>query len=42
MLENLLIDDGSNNLIINIYKMKILLSKIMNFNNSYINRFVYT
>ena len=37
-----LIYNGSNNLIINIYKMKILLSKIMNVNNSYINRLVYT
>ena len=41
MLENFLIDEGSNNLIINIDKMKILLSKIMNVNNSYINRLVY-
>ncbi len=39
MLENFLIYNGSNNLIINI---KILLSKIMNVNNSYINRLVYT
>ena len=41
MLENFLIYNGSNNLIINIDKMKILLSKIMNINNSYINRLVY-
>ena len=39
MLENFLIYNRSNNLIINI---KILLSKIMNVNNSYINRLVYT
>ena len=41
MLENFIIYNGSNNLIVNT-KMKILLSKIMNINNSYINRLVYT
>ncbi len=42
MLENYLIDNESNNFIINIDKTKILLSKITNINNSYINRLVYT
>ena len=42
MLENFLVYNRSNNIIINIDKMKILLSKIMNVNNSYINRLVYT
>ena len=42
ILENFLIDDGSDNFIVDIDKMKILLPKTMNINNSYIKRLVHT
>jgi hypothetical protein len=42
ILENFLIDDGSDNFIVDIDKMKILLPKTMNINNAYIKRLVHT
>ena len=42
MLENFLIDDGSDNFIVDIKKLKMLLPKTMNINNSYIKRIVHT
>lgn len=42
ILENFLIDDGSENFIVDIEKMKLLLPKTMNINNAYIKRLVHT
>lgn len=42
ILENFLIDDGSDNYIVDIEKLKILLPKTWNIDNSYIKRLVYT
>ena len=42
ILENFLIDDGSDNFIVDIDKMKILLPKTININNAYIKRLVHT
>ena len=42
ILENFIIDDGSDNFIVDINKMKMLLPKTMNINNSYIKRLVHT
>ncbi len=42
ILENFLIDDGSDNYIIDIEKLKMLLPKTWNIDDSYIKRLVYT
>lgn len=42
ILENFLIDDGSENFIVDIEKMKLLLPKTMNINNAFIKRLVHT
>lgn len=42
ILENFLIDDGSDNYIIDIEKLKMLLPMTFNIDNSYIKRLVYT
>ena len=42
ILENFILDDGSDNYIVDIEKMKILLPKTMNITNAYVKRFVYT
>jgi len=42
ILENFLIDEGSNNGIIDIEKLKLLLPKSMNIDNAYIKRLVHT
>ena len=42
ILENFLIDDGTDNFIVDIEKLKMLLPKTMNINNSYIKRILHT
>lgn len=42
ILENFLIDDGSDNFIVDIDKLKMLLPKTMNINNGYIKRILNT
>lgn len=42
ILENFLIDDGSDNFIIDVEKMKMMLPKTMNINNSYFKRLINT
>jgi hypothetical protein len=42
ILENFLIDDGSDNFIVDIEKLKMLLPKTMNINDSYLKRILHT